>query len=241
MGKSVSRFLPTPSRTPEECERHYTEVHVRMAQELLRPMPALLSYHVNRAVAQADVTGGWAQRPRAWRFVFLRFAPGETLAFSPEENEMVAQDHVNCLYRLRHTDVEETVLLDHRSDQLALAKFVLEADRAPEVGAQAGWAAFTRVSERVREQVGTTFGARLLILNRVLDEVKCEAIDVEGQRPIGLLDETTRVGYLEIYFDHERWGREALGPLVREGLLRDPELSDVNLLQVEERAPLNAG
>ena len=72
-----------------------------MAQELLRPMPSLLSYHINRAVAQADVVGGLGQRPRAWRFVVLRFAPGEVLAFTPEQNEMVAQDHVNCLYRLR--------------------------------------------------------------------------------------------------------------------------------------------
>ena len=59
MGKHFSRFDPTPSRSPEECERHYTQVHVHMAQELLRPMPSLLSYHTNRAVAQADVNGGW--------------------------------------------------------------------------------------------------------------------------------------------------------------------------------------
>ena len=240
MGKSISRFMPTPSRTPDECERHYTTVHVRMAQDLLRPMPALISYHVNRAVAQADVTGGWAQRPRAWRFVALRFAPGEALAFSTEENEMVAQDHVNCLFRLRHTDLEETVLLDRRNGQLALAKFLLEADRAPGVGADDGWAAFTAIAERVRERMESAFGARLLILNRVLNEVECEPVDVEGQRPIGLVDETTRVGYLEIYFDHARWGREALGPLVAQGLLRRPELVDVNLLQVEEHTPIDA-
>ena len=240
MGKSISRFLPTPSRSPEECERHYTEVHVRMAQELLRPMPALVSYHVNRAVAQADVTGGWAQRPRAWRFVFLRFTPGETLAFSAEENEMVAQDHVNCLYRLRHADVEETVLLDRRSGQLALAKFLLEADRAPGVSAESGWAAFTALADRVRKQMAQAFGARLLILNRALNEVECDPVDVEGQRPIGLLPETTRVGYLEVYFDHPRWGRDTLTPLVADGMLRVPELADANLLHVVEEAPLNA-
>jgi hypothetical protein len=239
MGKSISRFQPTPSRTPEECERHYTEVHVRMAQELLRPMPALISYHVDRAVAQADVVGGWGQRPRAWRFVVLRFAPGEVLAFSPEQNEMVAQDHVNCLYRLRHSDVEETILLDHRRDQLALAKFLVEADRAPGVGADEGWAAFSAIADRVRERMEEGFGARLLILNRALTELECEPVDVEGQRPIGLLDETTRVGYLEVYFDHPRWGREALSPLVAEGLLRPPTLVDVNLLQVEEHAALS--
>jgi hypothetical protein len=240
MGKSISRFLPTPSRTPEECERHYTEVHVRMAQNVLRPMPALVSYHVDRAVAQADVTGGWAQRPRAWRFVVLRFAPGEALAFSPDENEMVAQDHVNCLYRLRHSDLEESVLLDRRDGQLALAKFLLEADRAPGASAEDGWAAFTAIADRICSEMGSAFGARLLILNRVLNEVECEPVDVEGQRPIGLLDETTRVGYLEIYFDHARWGREALGELVGQGLLRVAELTDVNLVQVEEHAPLNA-
>ena len=80
MGKVIGRFDPTPSRRPEECERHYTQVHVHMAQDLLRPMPTLLSYYTDRAVAQADVNGGWRQRPRAWRFVVLRFTPGETLA-----------------------------------------------------------------------------------------------------------------------------------------------------------------
>ena len=144
MGKVIGRFDPTPSRTPEECERHYTEVHVRMAQDLLRPMPSLLSYHTDRAVAQADVNGGWRQRPRAWRFVVLRFTPGETLAFTAEQNEMVAQDHVNCLYRLRSCDVEESVLLDRVEGQLALAKFMIEADRAPGVDARGGWSAFSR-------------------------------------------------------------------------------------------------
>ena len=52
----------------------------------------------------------------------------------------------------------------------------------------------------------SAFGARLLILNRALDEVACEPVAVEGQRPVGLLDETTRVGYIEANFDHPRWG-----------------------------------
>jgi hypothetical protein len=241
MGKSFSRFLPTPSRTAEECERHYTAVHVRMAQNLLAPMPALVSYHINRAIAQADAGGGWGQRPRAWRFVVLRFGAGEALAFSAGENEMVAQDHVNCLYRLRHCDVEEDVLLDRRSGQLAMAKFVFEADRAPGVDAETGWAAFRAVADRIRERMDGAHGARLLILNRALNEVECEPVDVEGQRPVGLLPETTRLGYLEIYFDHSRWGQDALAPVVADGLLRQPELTEPNLLLVEEQAPLSRG
>jgi hypothetical protein len=239
MGKVIGRFDPTPSRTAEECERHYTQVHVRMAQDLLRPMPSLLSYYTDRAVSQADVNGGWSQRPRAWRFVVLRFTPGETLAFSSEQNEMVAQDHVNCLYRLRSCDVEETVLLDRLDGQLALAKFMIEADRAPGVEADAAWEVFSRLAERVNATVDGAFGARRLIVNRVLNEVECEPLDVEGQRPIGLLEDTTRLGYIEVYFDHARWGEEALGALAAGSALRDPSLADVNLLRVEEAAPID--
>jgi hypothetical protein len=240
VGKHVSRFLPTPSRSPEECERHYTEVHVHMAQELLRPMPSLLSYHTNVAVAQADVNGAFKARPRAWRFALMRFEPGATLAFSPEQTEMVAQDHVNCLYRLRSCDVEESVLLDRLSGQTALAKFMLEADRPASVDPEQAWASFTRLAEGVLAVMEGAFGARALYLSRALNEVECEPLDVEGQRPIGVLDETTRVGYIEAYFDHGRWGQEALGVLARDGALgRVEDLVDVNLLHVEERAALD--
>jgi hypothetical protein len=240
MGKVIGRFDPTPSRTPEECERHYTQVHVRMAQDLLRPMSTLVSYYTDRAVAQADVNGRWSQRPRAWRFVVLRFTPGETLAFTAEETEMVAQDHVNCLYKLRSCEVEETVLLDRIDGQLALAKFLIEADRPPEVDSDTAWREFGQLAERVQSAVDGAFGVRRVILNRVLNEVHCEPLDVEGQRPVGLLDDTTRVGYIEVYFDHQRWGEEALGELAARGGLRRPALADVNLLRVEELAPLDA-
>jgi hypothetical protein len=240
VGKVIGRFDPTPTRSPEECERHYTQVHVHMAQELLRPMASLLSYHTNRAVAQADINGGWNQRPRAWRFVVLRFTPGETLAFSPAQNEMVAQDHRNCLYRLRSCDVEETVLLDRVGGQTALAKFMLEADRPASVDPEPAWASFAELADRVLAAMDGAYGARALFLNRVLNEVECEPLDVEGQRPIGILDETTRVGYVEAYFDHRRWGEEALSDLARDGALgRTRDLVDVNLLRVDEQAPLD--
>lgn len=240
MGKVIGRFDPTPSRTVEECERHYTQIHVRMAQDLLRPMPSLLSYYTDRAVAQADVNGGWKQRPCAWRFVVLRFAAGETLAFTPEQNEMVAQDHVNCLYRLRSCEVQESVLLDRLAGQLTLSKFMIEADRHPAVDPDEAWAAFTALGDRTLAAMQNAFGARRLIVNRVVNEVECESLDVEGQRPVGLLDDTTRLGYIEAYFDHPRWGEEALGVLAAGDALRDPALVDVNLLRVEELAPLDA-
>ena len=240
MAKAIGRFDPTPSRAPEECERHYIQVHVRMAKELLRPMPSLRAYHTNRVVAQADVTGGWSQLPRAWRFNMLRFAPGEALAFTPEQDEMVARDHVNCLYRLRHCNVEETVLLDRLSGQTALAKFLLEADRPASVDPERAWASFSELAERVLAMMDGAFGARALYANRVLSELECEPVDVEGQRPVGVLAETTRVGYLEAYFDHPRWGEEALGVLARDGALGQVrDLVDVNLFRVEEQTPLD--
>ena len=240
MSKTIGRFDPTPSRAPEDCERHYTQVHVRMAQDLLRPMAAVRSYLIDRAVAQADVAGGWSQQPRAWRFVVMRYTPGGALSFTPEQAETVAQDHVNCLYRLRHCEVEEEVLLDRLDSQLALSKFLIEADRAPAATAEEAWTAFRGLAARVQEAMDEAHGARALYLNRVLNELECEPVDVEGQRPVGMLADTTRAGYLEAYFDHPRWGEEALGPLVPAGALRDPALTDVNLLRVEELAPLGA-
>lgn len=239
MSKAFSRFEPTPSRSAEECERHYTEVHVRMAQDLLRPMHGLRSYHTDRAIAQADLGGGWARRPRAWRFVVLRFDPGAALAFTEEQSEMVAQDHVNCLYRLRHCDVEETVLLDRRGSSLTSAKFIIEADRARGADADEAWRAFADLGARAHHLMRGAFGARCLIVNRALGEVACEPVDVEGQRPVGMLEQTTRLGYIEAYFDHPRWGREVLAPLALDGSLSHPALVDVNLLQVEESAALD--
>ena len=172
----------------------------------------------------------------------LRFAPGEALAFTPEQNEMVAQDQVNCLYRLRSCGAEETVLLDRLGGgQTALAKFMLEADRPASVDPEQAWRSFSELADRVLAAMDGAFGARALFLNRVVYEIECEPLDVEGQRPVGLLEESTRVGYIEAYFDHARWGEEALGGLASDGALgRLPNLVDVNLLRVEEETPLDA-
>jgi hypothetical protein len=161
MGKNIGRFQPTPSRTPEECERHYTTVHIPMAQNLLRPMAGLSSYHVNRALAQADVAGGFSQRPRAWRFVILRFADGAQLSFSPEQIEMICRDHVNCLYRLRQCDVDETVAFDRLDGrQLSLAKFLIEAERSADATPEEGAAAFGRLTDAVLEAMTTPSATR---------------------------------------------------------------------------------
>ena len=240
MTKLIGRFEPTPSRTPEECERHYTSVHIRMAQNMLSGMDGFASYHVNRAVAQADVAGGFAQRPRAWRFVILRLVPGTTLSFTPQQLETIFHDHVNCLYRLRQFEVDERIALDARHpNSLGLAKFLVEAACAPDVAGADRVEAFSRLTDRVTEAMRTSFGARLAIANTVRNESVGAPVDVEGQRIVGITEDTRQAGYLECYFDHARWGREALGPLVADGRLGDAALSAVEVLEVEERLALD--
>jgi hypothetical protein len=239
MNKVFTRFLPTPARMPEECERHYTTVHVPMAQNLLRDMPGMLSYHIGRATAQADIAGGFAQKPRAWRFVILRFLPEHTLAFTPEQAEMVFQDHVNCLYRLQSSDVEETVVFERVDGQLSSAKFLFELERGATVAPDVAEAAFHELADDVAAIMERAFGARRMLVSRALNELITEPLDVEGQRAVGVRDDTTRLGWIECYFDHARWGREALAPLALEGRLRHEAFGEANLLEVDEQTALD--
>jgi hypothetical protein len=239
VAKVVTRFDPTPQRTPQECERHYRAVHVPFAQDQLRPMPGLVSYHVNRAVAQADVAGGFAQRPTAWRFVVLRFALGHALAFDAHQQATVNADHVNCLNRLRSCPVRERVALDRRSGQPTLVKFLVEVDADPRADPEQAAAAWHATVDTVHDAMAAAFGARLLLVNDVLGEGVTEPVAVEGQAPTGVIGPTDKLGYLECYFDHERWGREALGPLAAAGRLRRPGLAGPAVLQVREECALD--
>lgn len=239
-GKVFSRFDPTPQRRRCECERHYCSVHLPFAQDQLRSMAGLVSYHVNRATAQADVAGGFAQRPHAWRFVILRFAHGHTLAFDAHQRATVAADHVNCLYRLRSCPVRETVALDRRTGQPTLAKFVIEIDAVPGAAPDHAQAGSRLMAERVGAAMEGAFGARLLLVNTVVAEGRTEPVAVEGQRPTGELGPTDKLAYLECYFDHRRWGREALGPLTAAGGLARAELgAAAAVYEVQEECALD--
>ena len=74
---------------------------------------------------------------------------------------------------------------------------MIEADRAPGVSGDSAWEAFSALADRVRSAMDRAFGARRLIVNHALNEIECEPMDVEGQRPVGLLEDTTRVGFIE--------------------------------------------
>jgi hypothetical protein len=83
------------------------------------------------------------------------------------------------------------------------------------------------------------FGARRMLVNAILNEAVTEPVEVEGQRPVGIREESTRAGYLECWFDHSRWGREALGSLAASPAATDPAFAEVNVLEVEEHTPLD--
>ena len=212
----ISRFDPTPSRTPEECERHYTQVHVHMAQDLLRPMPALMSYHTDRAVAQADVDRrvGSAAAGVAIRGAALHAGRDAGLHPRAERDGGPGSRQLPLPPAPLPTSRRPSLLDRRRRAARAGQVHASRPTGRRGVSRRDGWAAFSALAERVRAADGRGVRRAALIVNRVLNEVECEPVDVEGQRPIGLLDETTRVGYIEAYFDHPRWGREALASLV---------------------------
>ena len=220
--KTIGRIEPLSTQPVEESERHYVEVHTRWARHRLRQLPEVTAYHTNRVLRQYDIRGGWAQRPSAWRFVILRFE-GPRISFTPEDRATIARDHLNCLKNLRSCVVDEQVLLDQRSGQTAFEKYLFEYDRAPDTSREQADADLDALLRSLLDLADGAFGLRLVALNRVVAEAEALRADEPGQVPTGrLLDDTTKLAYLEIYFDQQEWGddffaRDDVGATLRSG------------------------
>lgn len=212
---------------------------MEMGTEFLRSKAAVVSYHVNKALWQADNAGAFRRKPDAWRLVLIRFNPGAHMEFTADENATITEDQTFCMHRLRAFDVEEEVRWDGRVDSLGLTKYVIDVERPASVAAEAALSAFDRVAHRLALVVAGAFGARLLIANHVNSEVATESVRAEGQRMVGVLPTTTKVGFLEVYFDHPRWGSPVLGGFYKNGGLRDPGFAHVDVLMVEEQCSLD--
>ncbi len=234
--KSFASFNPITSRSLEECERHYLEVHSRWARNLLFDRPHLVSYHIDRATAAYDVRGGFGQRPDAWRWVILRIQPGARLALSAEEQELVAQDHRNCLRDLHSYLVDERVVVDELRGQTALVKYLFDFDHAPDAIDAAPARRLEEVAQRIGELASSgRHCLRLLIVNLVTSEQENDPIDEPGQRPAGrIVAHSTKTGFIECYFDQQEWAEDLfVRPEVR-ALLRDPAFSRVRGYRVDE-------
>lgn len=244
--KTMSSFNPLATLGLDECERHYTTVHTRWARHLLRDRPHVVSYHIDRARGAYDVRGGFGQRPDAWRWVVLRLAPGRRLGLSLAEQEQVVQDHRNCLRDVRSFTVDERIVVDERRGQTTLVKYLFDLERTGDgpVGGTGGDPAIALEEDRRRfdslaaalaEQARAgDHGLRLLLQDIVTREQATEPVDEPGQRPVGrVLEQSTKIGFLELYFDQQEWAEDLFGQLAIRQLLR-PAFARVRGYRVEE-------
>jgi hypothetical protein len=200
--KRFGRFDPVSDRSREECDRHYRDVHVPFAGRMLLGHEGTVSYHTARALGEYDVTNGFAQQPTAWRYIVLRYQAGRNPSVTKQQADLMAQDHLNFLSRLRSCAVRERVLVERRSAQTALEKYIFEYDRAADVGAADALERFRTVIDELMTKTTLARTARLVIANEVLSEQETAPLREPGQLALPRnRAETDKVGYLEFWFD----------------------------------------
>lgn len=215
--KTFSTFAPLAAQPVEASDRHYREVHAPFARRFLREMDQVVSYHTARATAELDLGGGWRQRPRAFRYITMRFLAGRSLELPEDLHERIVQDHRSCLRDLRSFRVHEQVLLDRLTGQTGVSKHVVELERRPDVGRDEADAYLDKQLQVLADEAHGAYGVRQLLVNRVETEAETAAVDEPGQRPLRRpLASTTAQAFVELYADHADWGEEWLArPAVR--------------------------
>ncbi|MCW2613534.1 MAG: hypothetical protein JWN08_528 [Frankiales bacterium] len=238
--KTLSTFAPLAALPTEESDRHYREVHAPFARRFLREMDQVVSYHTARATAELDLGGGWRQRPRAYRYIAMRFLPGRSLDLPEELHERIVQDHRSCLRDLRSFRVREQVLLDRLSGQTGLSKHVVELERRPATTPDEGDRHLDQQIEVLAEQAEGAFGLRQVLVDRVLGEAETEPVDEPGQRPLRrLLPSTAAQAFVEVYADHADWAEQWLArPAVR-AVVQDPWWGVARCYRVSEECGLD--
>lgn len=238
--KTFSTFAPLVALPVEESDRHYREVHAPFARGFLREMDQVVSYHTARATAELDLTGGWRQRPRAFRYIAMRYLLGRSLELPEELLERIVQDHRSCLRDLRSFPVREQVLLDRLSGQTGLSKHVVELERRPGTSPDEGARYLQKQITVLADQVGDSFGLRQVLVDHVIGEGETAPVDEPGQRPLGrLLASTTAQAFVEIYADHADWAEQWLArPAVR-AVVRDPWWGVARCYRVVEECGLD--
>lgn len=238
--KRIAHFLPLAALPAEESDRHYREVHTPFARRLLREAEQVVSYHTAKVTAELDLAGGWRQRPRAFRFIVMRFLPGRSLELPEDVHERIVQDHRSCLRELRSFAVSEQVLVDRLRGQTSLVKYVLELDRRADTSPAD---ADRHLAERLAglaEQVDRAFGLRQVLVDRVEGEAATEAVDEPGQRPLGRqLPDTRRHAFVEFYADHPEWAEEWFALPAVDRVLRDPWWERARCYRVAEECGLD--
>jgi len=240
LSKAISRFMPLDPARVAEHDEHYEQVHTRYIRELYADVPEMVAYHQDRVLAQHDLAGGWEPPSGAWRFVVSRYRAGVQAAgpMPAHIRRRVEADHRTFMRGLRTCAVRETTLLDRRSGQTALQKYVIELDRAPGVDAAAASAVVARAADALRDATG----ARLVLANEVLAERASRPLDEPGQGlPGEALPATDKLAFLELYFDHADWGRAFFASCrtVVDELCWDETIARGAVYEVEERCGID--
>jgi hypothetical protein len=200
--------------------------------------PTVRLYATNHAIGQFDLSGTFRRRPAAWRFVIIELPdPGDESAAAggkewlpPWAERSIVDDHTNFLREVRPFEVAPTTLVDRRTQQTSLVKYLLEVEA---VGPDRGpaEAAYAAIGDAVA--ASDAFGLRLAVRNRAVREAELAAVAEPGQAYTGrYLDATSMVGIDELYFDHRDWAEECFRGVA--DLLRPQPEVRIGLYAVEE-------
>ena len=215
--KRMSRFLPSERCTVEQADFHYEAVHHRFAMRMFREhAPTVRLYAINHAIAQLDLAGTFLQRPAAWRFVILDLAePEEGSQLGGKEwlpswaEQAIITDHTNFLREVRPFEVEPRSVVDRRTEQTSLAKYLIEVDAVDEGGRAAARETYDRIWDAIGVAGEDAFGLRLAVENRALREAEMAPVLEPGQAYTGRYrPDTAFQGFGELYFDHRVWAEE---------------------------------
>ena len=214
--KRISQFDPVGA--PEVAEHHYRHVHTRFVRGMFRDrVPGVRRYVANRVEAQYDLAGTFEQRPDAWRFVIAESRPTPTAVdgatdgadWLPEQDqELIWQDHLNCIRNIRSHEVTEQVLMRRPSRTPSSTKYLVVLESRRDGADAARWYREEHLPV-LTGLVRQAFGARLVISNAVDRQLRVGPVAEEGQRYIGgYLSRTPRVAVEELYFDNAEWAGE---------------------------------
>lgn len=207
--KRILTFQRASLVPAEQCERHYLHVHSAWALREIRAMDDMVGYHTNLFLGQWDLLGGFQQVPDEWRYASMRSRRGGRGGFPRAVLAFLSQDHQNFLSHLRGFSVEESIWVDRRSGQMTSDKYVVVLDRPDELRPEEAVAAAEGVERRLAELFANAYGARLMVVNQVLSEVAYDPLREPGQLINGRPpQESDRLAYIELYFDHEHLGEE---------------------------------
>jgi hypothetical protein len=222
----MSRFMPSERLPRDEADAHYERIHHRFAMQMFREhAPGVRRYAINHATSRFDLNGTFQARPTSWRFVILEFEDVQAEGGGGKEwlpswaESAIVDDHTNFLREVRPFEVEPRVLVDRRSGQTSLVKYLLEVEaRGDDVAAAER--ARDAIRDAVVEAADAAFGIRLVIANAVVREAEMAAVIEPGQAYAGrFLDATGMTAIDELYFDHRVWGQEFFNaPAVRAAL-----------------------